>query len=121
MSRFRIVVLVAVLSLSLSPSPRSGTAADEPRPPASEADFTGKVLAITMDAADKSGAVLEQVQVRKVGGRTFLVGKGVDDGREGAAYYKGRTLWIAVDHITHMVEFASLEELKKSYEQGNGR
>jgi hypothetical protein len=122
MFKAHLVVLVAVLvCLCLMPSPRAGTAADEPRPPAGEADFTGKVLVVSMDAPEKFGAVLEQVQVRKLGGRAFLVGKAVDDGREGGSFYKGRTLWIAVERVTHMVEFANLDELKKAYEQGNGR
>jgi hypothetical protein len=113
-----LLIVAGVVCLGLGLLPWIGTAADEPpRPPGQvEADFTGKVLAINTDATDKATAwtVLEQVQVRKVGSNTFLVGKGADDGREGNPY-KGRTLWISANHIVQMVEFANLEELKKSY------
>jgi hypothetical protein len=119
-----VLAVVAVLCVGLRP-PALRLAADEPKPeepkPAApaEADFTGKVVAISADSPDKFGVVLEKVQVRKVGERSFLVGKGVDDGREGN-YYKGRTVWVAVDRVVFMVQFASVDELKKSYEPGNG-
>jgi hypothetical protein len=118
---FRWACVVAVLAvLVLGLRSLSPVAADEPAPAApAEADFTGKVVALSTDAPDKFAVVLEKVEVRKVGGRSFLVGKGVDDGREGN-YYKGRTVWVAVDRVVYMVQFANVEELKKSYEPGNG-
>ena len=112
-----VLVVVLVLCLGLAFPHWASTAADDaPKPATPAGDFNGKVLAINTDAADKTyaWAVLEQVQVRTVGGATFLVGKGVDDGREGNPY-KGRTLWIGVTHVVQMVEFASPEDLKKSY------
>jgi hypothetical protein len=110
-----VVAVVAVLCVGLQP-PAFRLAAEEPKPAVpAEADFTGKVVGISTDAADKFAVVLEKVTVRKVGERSFLVGKGVDDGREGN-YYKGRTLWVAVDRVVFLMEFASLDELKKSYE-----
>jgi hypothetical protein len=127
MFKSRLVVAGAVvLCLGLASAPWAGRAADEPkaetpRPSApAEADFTGKVLALSTDYADKAGAVLEKVKVRTVGGRSFLVGKGVDDGREGNPY-TGRTVWIAVDHVVQILEFGSVEELKKASMPGQER
>jgi hypothetical protein len=108
-----LIALVVVCGLALLAPPRTGTAADQPRPEAAaEPDFSGKVLVISTETSEKNWSVLENVQVRKVGGKSFLVGKGVDYGRESNPY-KGRTLWIAVDHVVKMMEFASLDDFKK--------
>jgi hypothetical protein len=105
-----VVVALFVILLARTAGPR--TAADEPRPPA-DTDLSGKVLAVNTDSAGKVWSVLAKVEVRTLGGRSFLVGRGVDDGREGN-YYKGRTLWIAVNRIEKMVEFANVQEFRKS-------
>jgi hypothetical protein len=107
---FAMLVIVGVCWLG-SPA-RDSLAA--PAPPA-EADFAGKIIFIATDQPylDRAGAVLEQVQIRKIAGRSFLVGKGVDGGQHGGHLYKGQIVWFSVDHIVQILEFASMDELKK--------
>jgi hypothetical protein len=114
---FALVVAV-VLWFGLPSRPSSAAPAPKPTVPG-EADFKGKVLNVSTDYPDKTGAVLEQVRIRKIGERSFLVGKGVDDGRPESASYKGLTLWISVDHIVQIAEFESVDEAKKMMRQAS--
>jgi hypothetical protein len=112
-----LLALLVVASISwLGGSARNSQAA--PAPP-TEADFAGKIVFILTDQpyGDRAGAILEQVQLRKIGGRSFLVGKGVDGGQPSAHAYKGQIVWFSVDHIVQIVEFANMDELKKKAPQ----
>jgi hypothetical protein len=112
------LVLAVALGLGFVLPSRFGSAAPAPKPQVpAEADFKGKVLSISTDYQDKSGAILEEVRIRKIGERSFLVGKGVDDGRPETAIYKGRTMWISVEHVVQIAEFDSVDDVKKLVRQ----
>jgi hypothetical protein len=86
------------------------------RPAEPEPDFTGKVLAVSVKSPHgNTGGVLEKVKVRRLGGRTFLVGqvpaRGVGNDR-----LAGVTLWIAADEVTQIYEFKDLKEALRVYE-----
>jgi hypothetical protein len=88
--------------------------ADPPKAtPTGEDVFAGKVLVVHCRSHFESGAVLEKVQIRNLGGKSFLVGKGADDGQPDN-WHKGHVVWIAVDDVAQMVEFADLEQFKKA-------
>lgn len=105
------IVSATVLLCELLPLTRSSTAAPAP---AAETNFKGKMLLIMMESRS---AVIEDVRVRKLGVRNFLVGKGVDDGREGN-WAKGQILWIPLDRITMMTEFDNKEAMMKAMQEG---
>lgn len=90
-------------------APADSDAKAEPAEP----EFAGKVVAIAMK--NGSGCFLENIETRKLGSTTFLVGRIADSGT-GPMPALGSTLWIATDNITQMVEFKSLEEAKKLYQ-----
>jgi hypothetical protein len=66
-----------------------------------------RYLAVHLRSSSEYGATLEKVQVRRIGDRVFLVGRGIDDGTPDN-WYKGKTIWVAVDDIGLMTEFNDL-------------
>ncbi|HJT75903.1 MAG TPA: hypothetical protein VJ739_01770 [Gemmataceae bacterium] len=88
--------------------------ADEPKTtaPAAE-DFGKKILVVQVKTHNETKAmVLEKVRVKRLGDRSFLVGKGVDDGQPDT-WYKGRTVWVGMSDVVTMFEFDSLDDLHK--------
>lgn len=102
------LTLLLVFGYGVAPTMRTGTAAPAP---ADDAPFKGKVLVVTMDY--RSSSLLEHAQVRKIGDRSFLVGKGVDDGHP-ANWTKGQIIWLPMARVDLIVEFGSVEEMKKA-------
>jgi hypothetical protein len=104
------VVLAIVLgSIRTIAVGQLGTNATATPPP-----FTEKILVVSCKSGPEMGAVLESGELKKVGDITFLVGRGVDDGHSDN-WYKGKTVWIALDDISMMVEFKDAEAVRKSY------
>src|SRR5688500_10554108 len=93
------VVVIALLSWPIGMAGPDATLA---KPSVSkEQSFADKALAVWTRQEGKSegregsyGGYLEKAQLRTVGGRTFLVGKGVDI-TSSENPYKGRSVWIA--------------------------
>jgi hypothetical protein len=100
--------LLLIFGYGVTSTPTTGT--DAPAP-ADDAPFKGRVLGVMTDS--HSSFPLENVQVRKMGDRSFLVGKGVDLGNP-ANWTKGRNLWLPMSHVVCIVEFGSVEEMKKA-------
>jgi hypothetical protein len=73
------------------------------------ANFTGRVLSISLRGNAEHGSNLEDVEQRQLAGEQFLVGKSVDEG-----WTKGRTTWVAVADIAIISEFESVEKYKDS-------
>jgi hypothetical protein len=76
-----------------------------------EADFKGKIVALTHKDPTK-GAYLQNVQSKRFGGRAFLVGtyamgEGKDD-------YPEMTYWFPIENIEGITVFNSLEDVKKA-------
>lgn len=92
------------------------TAAAQEQPAAApvnaEADYTGKVLVISMKG-NRAGGLLETVKVRALGGRVFLVGRLTDDGTV-KNEFKGVTVWLAVDEVSQIFEFKNVAEAQKA-------
>jgi hypothetical protein len=105
------LTLAAVLALLLV---RDQTLAAEDKKPAPAAPFAGKVIVVTQSTHDSRGMVLQDAQVRQLGGKAFLVGKGATIVEAG--YNTDRATWVAVDAIVNIVEFKSIEELRRAYQ-----
>jgi hypothetical protein len=82
--------------------------------PAEDKPFKGKVVLVCLKS--NHSLPLEHAQVRKLGERSFLVGKGSDDGQPGN-WTKGHINWVPMDRVEMIVEFDSVEEMKKAWEE----
>ena len=110
--RFALAFVIALplgFGYWLLPLMRTGTAAPVA---AEDAPFKGKALVVTVES--KAALPLEHARIRKLGDRSFLVGKGFDDGHP-ANWTKGRIAWIPMNRVQMIVEFESVEELKKAF------
>ena len=58
--------------------------------------------------------LLEKIQIRKLGTRSFMVGTGVDDSAE-SNWSNGIVLWLPVEGITHIYEVKDREHAAKLY------
>lgn len=84
--------------------------ADEPENPAPPPTFIGKCVAISV-LDQYTGACLEKVEIRKLGGREFLVGT-VVPANDRYAVINGKTQWISLEKVTSIYEFKDLDDLK---------
>jgi hypothetical protein len=82
--------------------------------PSSDAAFRGKVLLVHSNHM-MSVFLLEKAQVQRIGDRSCLVGKGAADGRM-LGWYKGRTMWLPMEHIVSITEFDDVQSAKKALE-----
>jgi hypothetical protein len=120
MNRRRMVlVLAAVLVLAslgwLLPLSKTSQAAPVP---SGDAAFKGKVLLVHTNNM-MSVFLLEKAQVQRIGDHSWLMGKGVAEGRMGD-WYKGRTVRLRMEHIVSITEFDELKDAKKALESGGG-
>ena len=117
MRRWASVSLVALVTglgaaNCLSGGAAVGTAAPAP---AEERPFEGKILILSYKS-EGHGASLEAVTYRQLGGKGFLVGKYLDVHENGApSVWTGATLWVPVDDISQIMEFKTVEEVRKVY------
>lgn len=105
------LALTLVFAYGLTPLMKTSTAAPAP---ADKAPFKGKVVLITVES--NHSLPLEHAQVRKLGDRSFLVGKGSDEGSP-ANWTKGHMVWVPMNRVTMIIEFESVAEMKKAYEE----
>jgi len=109
MSRITIVIGVPlILVLGALVAGPTGVA-QERRDDASS--FDGQFVSIVKKSNPHSSTDLARVQVRKVDGRSFVVGVGADVPDN---WQKGRTVWIALDDVSELTVFGTLEELRKA-------
>ena len=93
--------------------------ADEPKAAAAndEHDFGGKVLVVVTHPqaaqAPAGGGYLENAKVRKIGDRSFVVGKAVDLGTL-SVQPKGTTVWFPLSEVVQMTEYDSADALRKA-------
>ena len=110
-----LLALVMVSGLGLA----SGWGGQKPaQPPGDKAkvvvvqgnnDFKGKVL-VVMTKALPPGAILEKASIRELAQRFFLVGKAP----EGDARWAGSTIWLAMDDVSMIASFDTLEDARKA-------
>jgi hypothetical protein len=108
-------VLAVGTSLVVAASLLAGVAlqADDPRTAAAQGKLTGKIVVIWLRSDPETSAALENAEVRQLGTHAFLVGKGIDDGSDDN-WQKGQFVWLAMDDIAQLTEFANLDSYKKA-------
>jgi hypothetical protein len=91
-----------------------GEKANNPEPIGAPATpLTGRALILSLKSNDEWGPFLQNPEVKRIGDKSFLVGKGIDDPSETVESWQvGRTVWIAVDDVSTIVEFDNAEDLK---------
>ena len=108
-----LILTVAFAFVFVSPlwTPRTASA---PKPSAVDesADFRGKALLLRFNSG-MGTVILEQVKVRHIGERAFLVGKAVESMSRGESL-KGKTVWQNIDQIMQIIECQNLDEAKKT-------
>lgn len=102
-----VVVLAAVALFVAGPA----GVAQQPPAAGAEQPFTGKFLTVLKKSNAASSIDLENVRVQKLDGRSFLVGTGCDTPDN---WQKGKTVWVALDDVSEITTFASLDELRKA-------
>jgi hypothetical protein len=102
--------LSLVFAFVLSSLMKTGTAAPAP---AENSPFKGKAVMITLPS--QHSLILENPELRKLGDRLCLVGKGSNECLPGK-WTNGQTEWVPMSQVEAIIEFGSVEELKKVYE-----
>jgi hypothetical protein len=102
-----VAIALAVISTMATGQGKKGDAA------AAALHFTGKVIDVTTASDTESSMALEKFELRRIADGEYLVGKAVDDG-DPDTWYKGQTVWIALDDISEIVEFSDVEAYKKA-------
>ncbi len=93
--------------------------ADEPRAGAAheEHDFGTKVIVVVTHPqsaqAPPGGGYLETAKIRKVGDRSFIVGKAVDLGGL-STQPRGTTVWFPLSEVLQITEYENVEALRKA-------
>ena len=101
-----VVVLVGLAGYLARPT----TVAQEPGAGA-EKPFVAPFITVVKQSNPGSSIDLQNVSVRKLDGRSFLVGTGADTPDN---WQKGKTVWVALDDISEVTTFATLEEMRKA-------
>ena len=96
---------IMAVSAGASPAPAQPEAGDE-------ADFKGKVVALTCKDPIK-GAYLQNVQSKRLAGRTFLGGKSAK--QKDADDMPEITYWFPIENVEMVTVFNSLEDARKAY------
>jgi hypothetical protein len=106
-----VIGLAAALTVSVA-----GHSSQPPdvKEPATE-PFAGKLILVT---TSNNQNTLKNVQIRKLGDRSFVVGATVRDSTLTREDYPGRTMWLPVSEVLEIVEFDDLAQLRRL---GNSR
>lgn len=79
--------------------------------------FHSKYLVIYSRTKPEHGATLEKVELRKLGDRSYLVGKGIND-NDPQNWYRGMTLWYPMEDIGTMIEMNDVSRMKQAAGRG---
>jgi hypothetical protein len=110
MSRIAVGVAVLVLVGLAGFLARPAGVAQEPGA-GPEKPFTDPFMTVVKRSNPGSSIDLQNVTLRKLDGRSFLVGTGADTPDN---WQKGKTVWVAVDDVSEVTTFANLEEMRKA-------
>jgi hypothetical protein len=105
MSRLGIILAVALVCFFVAGP--SGVAQER----RDDGSFEGQFVSVIKKSNPHISTDLEKVQLRKVDGKTFLVGKGADVPDN---WQKGKMVWVAMDDVSEFTVFATIEELRKA-------
>lgn len=75
--------------------------------------FAGKFILISARSKPDDGIPMKEAEIKQIGEQRFVVGKGVDTGLPGA-WFKDRIIWMNLGDTSRIVEFATLDDLKKA-------
>jgi hypothetical protein len=75
------------------------------------ATFEGQFVSIIKKSNPNSSTDLANARIRDVRGRAFVVGTGADVPDN---WQKGRTVFVALDDVSEVTTFATIEELRKA-------
>jgi hypothetical protein len=121
--RKQIIIALVLLGAVALAWRFAGFAAEGGKPArAGDSPFAGKAIVVYTNndcgVREGVGAILEEAQVKQLGGRQFIIGRhaGGDD-----EILKGRTLWLPVESITEIVESDSVKDAKKVFEEMRNR
>jgi hypothetical protein len=114
MSKHWSIVLLAGVAAALVVAGFSPGASDEKQALA-KGDFKGKAVIVTVKA-DSRPTVLINVRVRLLGQREFLVGKVLGNLDDAKDKRKGAIIWLPVEDIRQVAEYASLDNLNTATE-----
>jgi len=102
---------LALVALALFVAGPASVAQPPAAPGGGEQPFAGQFLTLVKKSNPASSIDLEKVRVQKMDGRSFLVGTGCDTPDN---WQKGKTVWVALDDVSEITAFASLDELRKA-------
>jgi hypothetical protein len=97
----------------------SAAGGDNPTPTkAADVDdhLAGKVILATVKGPPEWAFLLDDVQTRKLGDRTFVVGTVADEG-SGRNQWVGRTVWLSPEQLVRIFEFKSVKEAREAYRE----
>ena len=85
-----------------------------------QVDFSGRVVVVWMKSPSHGG-VVENVSVRKIADRTFLLCQRAE--RESGTHdlWAGFPCWLALDEIQMMIELPDLQTAQRHYAQWKAR
>jgi hypothetical protein len=110
MKRALIAALAVLLGLASMSAARMANSQPTRQSEQDRVPQFGGIVVIKPKSDPKEGAVLEKTELRRMGSGTFLVGTAT--GASGK-WYRGQTVWFAVDDINMMVEYADLDTYNK--------
>lgn len=115
MVRLLIVALCVVsLAVIVALLPHSPVVGQDRGDGAMPQPFQGKFLSIVKRCSPTSSVELEKVQLKKLEGRNFMVGTGID---VPGNWQKGLEVWVALDEVAMVTSFPTLEEFKRGIVQ----
>ncbi len=104
--------LVGILALAVATTASVGGQTPQPGDAKDVAGevFAGKIVVVT---TAKTQNTLKNVQIRKLGDRSFLVGTSVRDTNVTREEFPNRPIWLPVSDLTEIVEFDDLAQLRR--------
>ncbi|HVC92989.1 MAG TPA: hypothetical protein VND64_04825 [Pirellulales bacterium] len=113
MKKLALLTSVAAIALVCLLATAPGNADGQGEKDASAvAPFKGAIIAIGSKTDAGAIAVLKNAKVQRFAGQYFLVGTGANDHPD--EWQTGKVIWVAIDGIFDITEFASIEEFEKA-------
>lgn len=81
---------------------------------AAASPFKGGLIVIGSKGCRESRVILENVTVRHLGDRPFLVGTAPVLGDRENRWIEGSVVWFAIDDVSAIAEYSDLNEYKKT-------
>ena len=78
--------------------------------------FSGKALVIKLSNSLQTLAVIDQVRLRKIGDRSFIVGRALDVGDK--SWFRNRVVFYPFDALEVIAEFDNIEQVKNAQPEG---